>query len=257
MFYKVQIFFKKYWSELLAFIAAVFLTVVAFLFLFSPYNFIISVIIIICSTFFQIYFKSKEKNFYYYSFDRPGQEQDWIGRGILRFVKTDKCFEITESDVGFILPKTLNWDDYCYKLEFKITNTSLGFIVRAVNLSNSVMFQIMEDKIKPHIRINGNWVWMDVEKFNQKLNLDNWYKLEAACEKRQVRIRISDNKGETLFDRHKPIPLDLKVNIPQDLEGKKIETQYIQNIDLDFGAIGVRNFGNERALIRNIFVEKL
>jgi len=254
---KIKIFFKNNKYELITLLADALIILAAFFVITQFLAFIVSLVVIILSTFIIIYLKTKEKTFYYYPFDIPGQKQDWIGRGDLNFVRNEKCFEITRSDVGFILPKTLNWDDYRYELDFKIAETSLGFIVRAINLSNCVMYQIFEDCIKPHLRINAEWIWMDIVKFDQKLSLDNWYKLVVVCEKRNIRIQILDQSRSSLFDRSLSIPLTMKVNRPMDLEGKKVETHYIQNIDFDFGAIGIRNFGNERALVKNIFIEKL
>jgi len=254
---KYKIFFKNYKYEFLALIIDVLIAVIAFLVVSQFLAFIISLIVFTLSTFFIIYLRTRDRSFYYYPFDTWGQEQDWIGRGDLKFIKNEKCFEITNSDVGFILPKTLNWDDYRYELDFKIVNTSFGFIVRAASLSDCVMYQIFEDHIKPHLRINGEWMWMDKVRFEEKLNLDNWYKLVVICEKRNVRIKILDQNALSLFDRPFPIPLSMKVNRVMDLEGKEIKTHYLQNIDFDFGAVGVRNYGKERALVKNIFIEKL
>ena len=38
---------------------------------------------------------------------------------------------------------------------------------------------------------------------------------------------------------------------------KQMVKQFQQNIDFDFGAIGIRNHGDERAFVKNILVEKL
>jgi hypothetical protein len=255
---KYQSFLRNYRYELVAFVIDIAVTLVAFIVTTQYIAFISALIIFLISTFVVIYFKTKDKDFYYYPFDIPGQEQDWVGRGDLKFIRNERCFEITNSYVGFILPKTSNWDDYRYELDFKITNISFGFIVRAVNLSNYVMHQIFLDYIKPHLRINGQWIIMDKITLENKLKSDIWYKLSVVCEKRNVRVQIK-NINTIVFDQYIKIPSEIVVTKKElDTDGKEIhETRFMQNVDFDFGAVGVRNDRSERALIKNIFIEKL
>lgn len=256
---QIRLFFRNYIYDLITLISNLVITVVLFLAISAFWAFILSLFTFTVSTFYIIYLRTKERSFYFYSFDKPGQDTDWVGSGKLGLVRNEKAYEITDSSAGFILPKTLNWDDYNYKLDFKIVRTSLGFIVRAMNLSNSVMFQILENRIKPHLRINGEWIWLDEMKLEKNLNLDRWYQLVVICEKRKVRIQIWDPKNiaESLFDKTQIIPPEIKVNRQLDLEGKQVVSDYIQNIDFDFGAIGLRNYPGEVAYIKNLLVEKL
>jgi len=253
---KLRVFLKNNKYEFLALTVNVLVAGVVFRTIPQFVAFIISLVIFISSTFFIIYFRTKDRNFYYYPFDAPGQDQDWVGTGDLNFVRNERCFQITNSFAGFILPKTFNWDDYKYKLDFKITNISLGFIVRAANLSNYVMFQIFADNIKPHIRINGEFVELDLIKFDNNFKLDIWHKLTVFCEKRNIRIIIQDKNNS--IDRTFTIPVVIDANVVEKIgDTEKITKKIIQNIDFDFGAVGIRNFSVERALIKNIFVEKL
>src|SRR3990167_3328839 len=168
-------------------------------------------------------------------------------------------FKIKDSHAGYIFPKIAIWDDYKLECDFKIVNTSLGCIVRAVNLSNYVMYQLFYDRIKPHLRINGEWIVTEESSFENKLKPDKWYKLTIICEKRSIRINVEDEK-ETLFDRHFTIPPQMGVvyrELNQKGEETKRQTQLLQNIDFDFGSAGFRDHGDERAFIKNIYLEKL
>lgn len=258
---KTKSFFKNYKYEFFAFIIDIVLLIIAYFSLPYPYNILISFIILLFSTFFIIYIKTKDKDFYFYPFDKPGQEFDWVGRGDLKYIRNEKCFEITRSDVGYILPKTSSWDDYNFELDFKITKTSFGFIVRADNLSNCLMYQIFCDRIKSHFRINGEWIVTEEDKFDNghKLSLDNWYKLIVTAEKRRVRVQI-ENQKQSIIDRYLSIESEIILG-KKEFNESGIETNrrifYKQKINFDFGSVGIRNYGNERALIKNIFIKKL
>ena len=212
------------------------------------------------SIFVVIYFKTQDRDFYFLPLDKPGDEKDWVGRGKFTYIRNENCFEITESDAGYIFPKTANWDDYKFECDFKIVKRHFGCIVRAMNLSNYVMYQIRDDKkIRVHLRINGEWIVTEENKVNSELKPDNWYRLKIVCEKRSVRINVKDGKT-SLIDRHFIIPPQIKIVYREiDTKGNetKKETRQLQNVDFDFGSIGIRNYGDERAFIKNIYLEKL
>ncbi len=256
---RFKAFFRNYRYEITALVVDALVVVVAYSIGAQFLVFFISLFIFVFSTFVVIYFRTKEKDFYYFQFNKPGQEQDWVGRGDLKFIRNEKCFEIKHSHVGYILPKTSNWDDYRYELDFKITNISFGFIVRAINLSNYVMFQIFNDYIKPHLRINGQWIILEKINITKKLDSSRWYKLIVICEKKNVRITIKE-KTKILFDKYYPIHNQLIIE-QKDIDTKGEETsrklRFKQDIDFDFGSIGIRNHGEEHAFVRNVFVEKL
>jgi len=103
--------------------------------------------------------------------------------------------------------------------------------------------------------------------FDKKLNLDTWYRAIVICEKRDVRVVIHDYKNnQILFDRYFNIPEGIKVGFSKEKskDGQEIleanSDGYIelyQNIDFDFGAIGVRNWANEKSLVKAIYIEKI
>jgi hypothetical protein len=195
--------------------------------------------------------------------DKPGSEKDWIGIGKFFYMINEKCYEITESHAGYIYPSVLDWSDYRFEFDFKIINSCLAWIVRASNLSNYVMLQCGLKGIDPHIRLNGQWIIKRHEEpdvnlsFEKTLSPDTWYKAKIICEKRNLRIVIY-NKKNPIFDRHWKIPEQLVINykVAPDPKDKRA-VQFIQNIDFDFGAIGFRDHGDEKGLIKNIYIEKL
>lgn len=259
-------FFRLYKYEIIALIVNL---LVAF-FSLSKFSVIPALFIVILvftvSTSLIIYFKTKERDFYFLSLDKPGQEKDWVGRGIFKFVRNEKCFEITDSHVGYIFPKTLTWEDYIFESEFKIVNKYVAFIVRANNLSNYLMLQITKEGINPHIRLNAQWIRKEFNdpqvnlEFEKKLTPDTWYKVKIICEKRSIRI-ILYKDTKPIFDRYWVIPNQMLLTLIEVVKDgekeKQTSKQYLQDVDFDFGAIGIRDHGEERGFVKNVFVEKL
>ena len=256
---KIKSFFRQYKYEFIAFIVNVISASLSILLTTPQLAFVIAVIVFTLSMFVVIYFRTKDRDFYFLPLDKPGSDSDWVGRGAFKFIKNEMCYEITGSSVGFIYPKTALWDDYVLECDFKIIKTSLGVIFRAQNLSNCVMIQLFNDRIKSHLRVNGEWIVYGDDKTSTNLGVDNWYKLKAYCEKRKIRINIFSGESE-LLDRHITIPDTIAVVVkqePSESKESKDEIKQILNIDFDFGSIGFRNFGNESALVKNVFMEKL
>lgn len=261
-----------YKYEIIVFAVDVLLIFISFIFINQiKLIFLISSLILVLSLFIVVYFRTNDKDFYYLPLNKPGQDKDWSGRGTFKFIHNEHCYEITNSGVGYIFPKTVLWDDYKYEFDFKIINKCMTWIVRAVNLSNYVMFQCTFDGINPIIRLSGEWIIKkhtdsDVNMtFGKKLNLDAWYRGIVICEKRSIRIAIYDYKDtKIIFDRHFIIPEGIKVKFLKeklkDDQEKTEANEYVelyQSIDFDFGAIGIRNWANERGLIKEIYIEKI
>ncbi len=254
---KLVAFTRQYKLEFFAF--TVNISSAAFSTLLTPptTSLVVTIGVFTVSVFVVIYFKTKDKKFFYLWMDKPGDEQDWVGRGKLSFVRTENCYEITDSDAGYIFPKTSSWDDYRYECNFKIVKKYFGCIVRATNLSNYVMFQLRQDKrIKVHLRINGEWIVIENIPI-ENLNHNVWYRLITICDKRKVRIIIKD-KNKEFIDCYFVIPDIVEVVRKRvDEDSNIIEEKYRQIIDFDFGAIGVRNYPSESAFIKNIYLEKI
>lgn len=256
---KITTFIKLYKYDFIAFIVNILVAYIAFQFRDNVLVFIGSAFFFTCSLIFIIYQRTKDKDFYLITLDRPGHDYDWVGRGVFKFIRNENAYEITNSSVGFIYPKTSLWDDYYFECDFKILKTSLGLIFRAQNLSNCVMIQVFSNKIRSHLRINGEWIVYEENQIGANLNNDTWYRVQAYCEKRKIRIKISDD-GKSLMDRHILIPDNIAVVVRQEQTKNnepKETIRQVLNVDFDFGSFGLRNFGHESALVKNIYVEKL
>jgi hypothetical protein len=224
-----------------------------------------------------IYSKTRERDFYFISLKRNKDKEDWIGDGTFQYERTHKAYTITNSDSGVIFSKSLTWNDYKLEFDFKILKTSLGVILRATNLSNLVMLQILDSGIRPHIRVNGFWQFWEPEdsrlEFQNKLNLDNWYSCLMECDKGSIRIRIFEWKERTdpediykkfyernpVFDRVWKIPTGhIEYSTEQEsLMGKIIKNSVPFPINLEYGTFGFRNHGLENALVKNVLIEKI
>lgn len=218
---------------------------------------ILQAVIILISAVIVIYLRLREKKFYFISLTRREHKDDWIGKGGFDYERIHNCFSITNSESGYIFSKCLTWSDYKFFFKFKISKDCLGVIVRAVNLSNYIMLQIQPNGVKPHIRINGGWKWWEPEdtkmSFTNSLSLDKWYKCVLSCNKGTIDIKLLDD-DQPLFERQWAIP-DGKVVFPFKNDSLSIDIPF--PINLEYGSIGFRNWGDEKALIKDILVQKI
>lgn len=223
-------------------------------------TFILSIIVIIIFLFVIIYLRSRERDFYFIPLNKPEHKDDWIGNGQFEYLRTNNSFQITHADPGVIYSKCLNWSDYKFNFEFKIRNTCLGAILRAVNLSNYIMIQITQNGIRPHLRINGGWrVWeskdVDLE-FINKLSKEKLYYCELICDKNVINIKIYLKK-ELLFDREWIIPSGVIVFSFKREENDPHPVNIPFPINLEYGSAGFRASGDEKTLIKNVLLKKL
>lgn len=217
-----------------------------------------SVLIIFIALIVILYFRLKGKDFYFIQFNKREDKDDWLGRGKFEYFREGNCFLITDSESGFIYSKCLNWSDYNMTFEFKIANSCLGVVVRAINLSNYIMLQIRESGIRPHIRINGGWRAWEAEetnlKFPKNLTLDRWYKCVLSCEKDSIGIKLYEDGGN-VFNREWVIPHGMiQFEFKEEPEGRAVRIPF--PINLEYGTVGFRNSGTERALTKDVLVEK-
>lgn len=256
---KTKAFFKNFKYELISLFVNLVITLISFLITTPNLTFLLLILVFFMSTLTFIYIKTKESNFYFYSFDNYGQDRDWVGRGTFKFLQNELCYEITNAGSGYILPKTSTWDDYKFQFDFKIIKSSIGIIVRADNLSNYVMYQFFADKYKSHFRINGQWIVFEEIKLDQKIEIEQWNNALVNCDKRNITITIS-NTNRIIFVKHLNIPDSIVVvhkQLNNDNKETNKEINFRQDIDFDFGSVGFRNHGNEKAFIRNVLIEKI
>ena len=262
---KILFFIRNYKFDLLTTFFAVVSYFVSFKYSGdSKTTLLLSLVITLFSVSLIVYLRLRDKDFYFIALTRQQDKDDWIGRGTFDYRRTNDSFLITESEPGYIFSKTLNWSDYKYEFDFKLSNKCLGAIVRAANLSDYSMFQIWSSGIRPHIRINGGWAHWEAEesglKFDKNLSLDKWYKCRITCEKDMIEIQILD-EYISIFQRSWSIPHErFGFPFPQkdDDSDKAGKTTIIHfPVNLDYGTVGFRNDGDEKALVKNILIEKI
>jgi len=254
-------FLRNYKFDFLTTLSAIFLYFIAFKYASDQKKLLLfSIAITIILLILIIFLRLKDKDFYFVPLTNRKDKDDWIGSGLFEYTKTHNCFIITNSDPGYIYSKNLTWSDYKLSFEFKIIKKCLGVILRAINLSNYVMLQITLDGIRPHIRINGGWKWWEHEEvkleFTERLSLDKWYKCLIYCEQKSINIKIFDGANEIL-NRTWDIPQGSLVFQFKKSEKDSESISIPFPINLEYGSVGFRNYGEEKALIKNILIEKI
>lgn len=207
-----------------------------------------------------IYLKVKEKDFYFISLTKREDKEDWIGDGKFEYSRVGKCFQVTQVSPGCLYSKCLNWSDYRYEFEFKLRKTCLGAVIRAVNLSNYIMMQITQKGVRPHVLINGGWkVWeanTENLEFLKDLSFEEWYKCQLVCDKDTINIKII-HKNEKILDREWQLPQGVLVFSFKNEEKDTKSINIPFPINLEYGSAGFRNFGDEKALVKNVLLEKI
>jgi hypothetical protein len=123
------------------------------------------------------------------------------------------------------------------------------------------MLQITQTGIRPHVRINGAWTIQEAENVNLifpdgRLSLDQWYKCHVSCDKEAINIKIDDKKGEVLNRQWRLPQGNLIFSFKRDEEDTR-PVNIPFPINLEYGTVGFRNSGNEKALMKNVLVEKI
>lgn len=257
---------RRFLPDILTTLVAVLLAWVAFQYANNDSAvFLLTVVTTLAAALVIVYFRVRERDFYYESLTNSAQQGNWVGYGTFGYSRMDGCFRITGSDSGFLFTKTLSWSDYELRFRFKILQSCLGVIVRAVNLSNLVMLQITTAGIRPHIRINGAWrAWEIAESkldFRQPIDTNTWQVCAIKCDKDSVRVRLTQG-GTTLCDKAWKIPRGTLHFELQDhgwpgetpCEGPKTIPFAI---NLEYGTVGFRNDGTEEALVRDVLIERI
>jgi len=258
MLLNIKYFIKKYIRELLTAGFAIVSVIVGFIYRGLQISVWLSLSMVFISLLMFIYLKSRERDFHYVSFAKRKDKDDWLGKGEFDYDRNNNCFSITNADPGYIYEKTLYWSNYKYELEFKIIHSCIGVVVRAINLSNCIMMQIGQEGVRPHIKINGMWkAWEAIDSsltYDKPLALDKWYKCILICEQDIIKIKIYDLIN-LIFDREWNIPKGALIFMFKNEQQQEITVPFA--INLEYGAIGLRNWGEEKALMKNIIVEKI
>lgn len=254
---RIKYFYRRYKKELFSTVVTIILTIISLCISNIKISLFLSLVFIFLGLIVTIYFYLKEKDFFYVSFKRREDKDDWAGEGHFEYFRIDKGYMIKNSYSGFIFQKIFSWTDYRVSFDFQITNKCLGVILRAMNLSNYIMMQINCKGTRPHLRINGGWLIREAEQeglvFRQDLSKNTWYRCEILCDKRMICIKIID-KNKLIVDQKWAIPSGAVPFVFGD-GSAKITIPF--PIDLEYGTVGFRSDGDESALVRDLLVEKI
>ncbi len=163
---------------------------------------------------------------------------------------------VTDSEAGGITKIGALWENYTFTFKAKILHDCIGVIVRAQDLSNYYMFQIRQDRVRPHrrvalpvqspsspppslspqsqpaptrvqiISVPYVVVWQPMDDIATSLPkpLIDWFTVEVTVRGESVQILID---GELVFEREALLKNPL-------------------------GKVGFRNAGAEQALVRRV-----
>jgi hypothetical protein len=265
---KLKYLIEKYKRELISFLITL-VTAVLSVFLGRTIYSIITILMAVISFLITIYFLVKEKDLFFVSFNKYDQGEDWLGSGIFKLNRTNKGFEVANTDAGFIFSKCLNWSNYEVSGQFKLINKNLGVIVRANDLSTYIMIQFNSENntVRPHYFANGGFVVKEAMdtglRFTRKLQVGKWYKFKLIIDKEKIEINVSDKKVELInkFWMIKEGISNPRITIPIFPADDKERKNHTHNLDVpvsyDYGSIGFRCGHDESAIIKNILVKNI
>ena len=254
-------FTKNYKIDLCASLTAFILALIAYQYS-KEYEtrFYISSLIIVISLLVIIYNRARKRSFVYSALTWRRDKRNWIGYGDFEYSHVEKAYVITNSEQGYIHSECFGWNDYYMNFSFRINDRCLGVLLRARDLSNYVMMQINTNCVIPHIRVNGGWgIWKPEVtnfKFHEQLSSNYWYDCKICCSKREIKITICKDRQE-IFNRTWDIPVgNLMLQFYQPIGSTTPKVDLPFPINLEYGSIGFRNSGSEKAFVKNVLVEK-
>jgi hypothetical protein len=160
---------------------------------------------------------------------------------------------VTASAEGGLTKVGALWENYTFTFKARIMRDCLGVIVRAQDLNNYYMFQIRNDKVRPHRR--AAYPVIDTSTPVQG------YFENTHTTTNPIKFQI----GWEVFDPPIPLPrsLDNWFNVKLIVRGESvslyIDDQLILQKDsflkIPTGKVGFRNSGREEALIKDVRVK--
>jgi hypothetical protein len=268
IFLKIYFFFRNYLNETISFFITIAGATLAYSFYQEPgLQFVSLGILAVTSYLIILFHKLKGRDFSHIFFDKYQDKEGWVGSGSFEYYPNDEAFIIKDSDAGFIFSKCLTWIDYEMKCEFKIIKSTLGILIRAIDLSNKLMLQININAkgIRPHLWANGGYLVNEPKEsgleFESKLKEGRWYKLQLRIHKESVKIQIAE-RNIMILEKHWDIPtalLSFPIREKDKKQGDISNPMGMLDIrkDYSYGTIGFRNGHGEKALVRNLLVKKI
>lgn len=136
---------------------------------------------------------------------------------------------VTGSNEGGIIKDGIVWENYNFTFKAKIHSKGLGVIIRAKDLNNYFMFQINLNKIRYLYRTEkerSGWKEDIISAKPHGYNLKEWFDVKVIVNDKSLRLFINNNLI--------------------------IEQNSI--LEISKGSIGFRNWGDEKAQVKNLKV---
>jgi len=179
-------------------------------------------------------------------------QSNWDFKGNWRIPEKGTLLVTGPDGTGGITKVGAQWENYTFIFKARIIRDCLGVIVRAQDLDNYFMFQILTDKVRPHRRVAVPMVPAPTK-----------HDQEPQGETPQIQP-IQFSVGWQIFDPPTPLNRTLNTwfNCKITVRGESICIRIDDEIVLQSesflkiptGKVGFRNSGGEEALVKNVKV---
>jgi hypothetical protein len=175
---------------------------------------------------------------------------NWDFKGNWRIPEKGTLLVTGPDGSGGITKVGAQWENYTFTFKARIIRDCLGVIVRAQDLDNYFMFQLRNDRIRPHRRVAVPMVSVPTQQQSQ----------EETLQIQPIQFSV----GWQIFDPPTPLNRTLNTwfNCRITVRGESICIRIDDEIVLQSesflkiptGKVGFRNHGAEEALVKNVKV---
>lgn len=188
---------------------------------------------------------------------------NWDYRGKWNILPDKGTLVVTGSRDGGITKVGKNWENYTFTFRACIVNKCLGVIFRAEDLYNYYMFQIHEDRIRPHFRevvpvlaSEKGVAEGEEEPSEQQIikYISKWHhdRTDSGSMFRPMPLKpklerwfevVIEVRGE-----------DVSIRIVNETDKQEIEFHRPSFLKIPAGKVGFRNSGSEEAYVKDVQV---
>jgi len=207
-----------------------------------------------------------------YTFRSSDWPRKWDYQGNIRlWDQEDDCLYVTDSNSGCIL-KNHYWknQEITFKCMFPSITTEdqvFGIIFRAKSLSDYLMIQIhyysnvLQKKIIPHIRMEGNWETMRHGTYGIDLDIKEnvFFDVKLRIFNERVELFLNGNSYlDWLIPTNSDIP-SIKTSDEPSNTKEEHPDPFVPKIHFreSYGRVGFRAYQGENAVIKDLFVKRL